>query len=190
VSKYGRTAAIFCRFKDNPYNLIGVEIGVNTGMMSEDLLKGRERLILVMVDNWKAEENQPEHYKAVGDYHAHLTGAKQLARRAEALERTQPYESRRFVYHMDSDQAAEEFCDQFGEADFVFIDGWHSYEGVKQDIEAWYSLVKHGGYLCGHDYQHNLAFPKFNVKQAVDEAVDRHGWKLELDIDNTWFCQL
>ena len=36
--------------------------------------------------------------------------------------------------------------------DFVFIDAHHTYESVKEDIDCWYSKVKIGGILAGHDY--------------------------------------
>jgi predicted O-methyltransferase YrrM len=36
--------------------------------------------------------------------------------------------------------------------DFVFIDGDHSYEAVKADIQAWLPKVKSNGLLAGHDY--------------------------------------
>lgn len=37
--------------------------------------------------------------------------------------------------------------------DFLFIDGCHSYESVKTDIEGWYPHVKIGGTILGHDYR-------------------------------------
>lgn len=49
-----------------------------------------------------------------------------------------------------------EFFDCFdfgrGRADMVFIDGDHSYDGVKADILHAFKMVRVGGYLCGHDY--------------------------------------
>jgi hypothetical protein len=52
-----------------------------------------------------------------------------------------------------------------GYFDAVFIDGDHSYEGVKADIAAWRPKTK--GLLCGHDYGKS-DLP--GVTQAVDEA--------------------
>lgn len=50
--------------------------------------------------------------------------------------------------------------------DFIFIDGDHRYEAVKNDIENALNILKSGGILSGHDYTH----PDWpGVKQAVDE---------------------
>ena len=51
-----------------------------------------------------------------------------------------------------------------GVIDVVYIDGLHTYEGVKADIPAWLPKLKQGGFLCGHDYQ-----SKF---QGVIDAVN------------------
>ncbi len=48
---------------------------------------------------------------------------------------------------MSSAEAAEMFTTT---ADMVFIDGDHSYEAVKRDIELW--LPKCRKLICGHDY--------------------------------------
>lgn len=36
--------------------------------------------------------------------------------------------------------------------DFVFIDGDHQFESVKNDIQCWLPKIKKGGVLAGHDY--------------------------------------
>lgn len=46
--------------------------------------------------------------------------------------------------------------------DFVFIDGAHSYDGVKEDIESWRRKVRLGGIICGHD---------FGIWPGVEQAV-------------------
>ena len=63
--------------------------------------------------------------------------------------------------------------------DLVFIDGDHSYEGCKADIEAWLPKLRSGGVLAGHDYGHKR-FP--GVKQAVDEM----GQVCEIYGDMVW----
>ena len=63
--------------------------------------------------------------------------------------------------------------------DFVFIDGLHTYDGVKSDIEKYFPLIKEGGLLSGHDY--SQSFP--GVVRAVDEFVNQSG--LELAVENS-----
>lgn len=41
------------------------------------------------------------------------------------------------------------------EVDFVFIDGDHSYDGVKKDFEMYSSLVRKGGKMSFHDVLHH-----------------------------------
>lgn len=53
--------------------------------------------------------------------------------------------------------------------DFVFLDGDHSYNGLKKDIAAWLSKVKKGGIISGHDFSYNQ-YP--GIIQAVQERFD------------------
>lgn len=62
--------------------------------------------------------------------------------------------------------AAKMLSDQ--QFDLVFIDADHSYEAVKADIEAWWPLVKEGGIMAGHDYDHNTR-QWLGVYKAVHE---------------------
>lgn len=52
--------------------------------------------------------------------------------------------------------------------DMVFIDGDHTYKTVVKDIKKAYELLRPGGLICGHDYDHP-SWP--GVKQAVTEKV-------------------
>lgn len=56
------------------------------------------------------------------------------------------------------------------EVDFVYIDGDHSYEYVKRDIEMYYPKVKVGGIIGGHNFE--LLFP--GIIKAVLEFTDKH----------------
>jgi predicted O-methyltransferase YrrM len=64
---------------------------------------------------------------------------------------------------------SEEFASQIedGSLDFVYIDGDHSYESCKKDIETWLPKVKKGGVIAGHDY---LAACFLGVVTAVNET--------------------
>jgi hypothetical protein len=63
--------------------------------------------------------------------------------------------------------------------DAIYIDGDHSYEGVKRDLQIAWRIVKDGGYICGHDYETNPEKTKnyydFGVKRAVDEFCKEKG---------------
>ena len=69
-------------------------------------------------------------------------------------------------------------------ADFVFIDGDHRYEVVKQDIENGLSMLAPGGILSGHDYHHE-AWP--GVAQAVDEKFGRENINL---VNTIWWVKV
>lgn len=50
----------------------------------------------------------------------------------------------------------------------IFIDGNHHYAECKADIQAWMSLLKPGGLICGHDY-----WPvHIGVMDAVNEVFE------------------
>jgi predicted O-methyltransferase YrrM len=57
--------------------------------------------------------------------------------------------------------------------DIIYIDGDHSYDGVKEDLWNAYKKIKNGGYIMGHDYEMNMKkaqnIYEFGVKEAVDE---------------------
>jgi len=59
--------------------------------------------------------------------------------------------------------------------DFVYIDGDHSYDGVKKDIDLYYPKVKSGGIIGGHDFRADES----GVAKAVLEFVDKNNLKLQ-----------
>ena len=73
--------------------------------------------------------------------------------------------------HETSEQAVSHIDDGL---DFVYIDGNHSYEFVKMDIQNYFPKVRAGGVIGGHDY---APFNKEDVVRAVNEFVSEHGWR-------------
>jgi len=57
--------------------------------------------------------------------------------------------------------------------DVIFIDGDHSYEGCKADIDNWYPQMAKGGVMLFHDC--DATSP--GVVQAVQEFVAEHDFK-------------
>lgn len=85
-----------------------------------------------------------------------------------------------FIHRKTSEEASREFDDNY--FDWVYIDGNHSYEYVKKDLNCWYPKVK--GILCGDDYVVSEKL-QFGVIEAVDEFVKERD--LELSVFNKQF---
>ena len=66
--------------------------------------------------------------------------------------------------------------------DFIYIDGLHTYEGVKTDITNYLPLVKKGGVIGGHDYTNQIPH-LVGVYQAVNEMF---GTPDKVFKDNSW----
>lgn len=60
--------------------------------------------------------------------------------------------------------------------DFLFIDGDHSYEGVKADFEMYSTLVKSGGIVAFHDIVPDF-FTRFGTKTASDVGEVPRFWR-------------
>ncbi len=63
--------------------------------------------------------------------------------------------------------------------DFIYIDGDHSYAGVKRDVELFIPKVKNGGFIGGHDYDHQ---EWMGVCDGVDDALHVKPTKTYLDM--------
>ena len=73
--------------------------------------------------------------------------------------------------------------------DFIFIDGLHTYKQLKKDLYNYSKLIRKGGIIACHDYNHPT-FP--DLTNAIDEFVAEHNAKLVIGplhlvyFDKTW----
>ena len=142
----------------------GAEIGVAEGYHSREICESVPGVELLCVDLWapykrgtallKNQNMQDEAYE-------------------EAVINLAPYNAR--LIRDASDIAAHSVDDE--SLDFVYIDGDHSYEGAKSDIEVYWPKVKEGGLLAGHDYENK------NVTRAVHEFKQANNCVLHVDVD-------
>lgn len=161
-----------------------VEVGVLLGKMSEAMLRANANLELWMVDSWAPGDEQPDRYKVTGDAHSNHELKRVLDHKAQAVNRARHFPNRAHIVHATSMEAATKIKD--ASMDLVFLDADHSYEGVKEDIEAWQHKVKPGGWIGGHDYLNpEPGFDFSGVEAAVDEWA--YGRLIETDDNCTWF---
>ena len=69
--------------------------------------------------------------------------------------------------------------------DFIYIDGDHTYEGAKKDLDNTFSKIKKGSILSGDDYG-IFEDINFGVKKAVDEFCYNNNLNLNLDGSFWW----
>ena len=63
--------------------------------------------------------------------------------------------------------------------DFIYIDGMHTYDQVKKDIQNYLPFIKKGGFIAGHDYSSTW----LGVIDAVNQTV---GIPDEIFQDTSW----
>ena len=121
---------------------IGVEIGVNEGENVFEIAKNNSKLKIYGVDPYKIQKENILYNEVYTDKSLNIIKRKILK---ESLK----YPNLKIIVDR-SDNASKQFDKE--SIDFVFIDGDHSYESVKNDINCWEPKVKENGLVMGHDY--------------------------------------
>jgi len=67
--------------------------------------------------------------------------------------------------------------------DFIYIDGMHTYEQVKKDIQNYLPLLKKGGFIGGHDYAENK-------RQVMDAVNEQFGAPDAVFHDTSWLKRI
>ena len=129
--------------------LIGVEVGVHRGMNVKRILNHLNIKKLYLVDPWTGldEKEKSDQQKIYSEVLKEFSNNSKIE-----------------IIRKKSLDACKDFEDL--SLDFVYVDGDHSYESVKQDLNHWYPKIKNFGVICGDDYGH---FSGKGVIKAVDE---------------------
>ncbi len=155
-----------------PKGGVCAEVGTWRGDFAAVILDSRRPRELHLVDPW--EYRTEERYQQAS-YGGHEQSGQQemdamhesvLARFRDQIDGGQVQ-----VKRARSLDAAASFADE--SLDWVYIDADHSYEGVKGDLDAYFRVVKSGGFLAGDDYGHEGAWFEDGVARAVDEFAER-----------------
>lgn len=165
---------------------VGVEVGVRDGEFSEHLLREWQGRRLISVDAWDEEVDRNGDHADLGQ--AVIDGLYERTR-----SRLGRFGARSEIVRSPSAGAAREIAP--GSLDFVYIDAAHDLESVREDIAAWYPLVRPGGIIAGHDYLDGpMCGTIYGVKSAVDELCEREGLEVGVTLRDaplrSWFVQV
>jgi|KBSSwiStaDraftv2_1062776.scaffolds.fasta_scaffold00198_25 hypothetical protein len=123
----------------------GAEIGSAFGQFANRILTTWQGKKLYMVDPWR-EQPDADYPEATNKVAPWDDWYKSCASIAE-------HDSRASLIRKLSSEAVKEFdsCS----LDFCYIDANHDYRNVMEDLDTWFSKIKPGGLLGGHDCYDN-----------------------------------
>lgn len=161
--------------QDNGY-INCAEVGVKSGRNIERILAKCPNTHWLAIDPWCPTEN----YKRWPD-ESHARNERQF----NAVHAN--HKGNIVKMKMFSLEAVEKVED--ASLDLVFIDGDHSYEGVRSDIDAWLPKVRLGGVISGHDYDNTNKYG--DAFKGVDRAVhESFGKTFDLYPDHVWVARV
>jgi hypothetical protein len=154
-----------------------IEVGTWKGKTSRQVLERCPNVDYTMIDRWECPTPDDSYFNS-GSETARLPQVKYEAAFHECVAIALEFGQRVHIIKSDSVAAAEDIEER--SVDLIFIDGDHSYDGVRRDLLAWWPKVKRGGWLGGHDYAHPN---QGEVKRAVDETMGL----VKLGDNRTWW---
>lgn len=151
-----------------------LEIGVAYGYHAHDMLSRLPHIRYYGVDPYLAgyDANDPFADDARKLFNETTTQAGMDRLYAAVHATLKPFGDRARLLRRKSADAATEFPPHF--FDTIFVDGDHTYAGVKTDLHAWWNALRPGGIYCGDDF----LLPA--VQRAVQEFAFEIGHQLLL----------
>lgn len=159
-------------------NLVGVEIGVYKGAHAESLLDNLNIKHLYLVDPYELYNEYEE-----GKSHYGVDQDPLLLARKEASARLKKYDNKITWIFKKSSDALNEIPDKL---DFVYIDGNHAEEFVREEILGYYPKVRLGGIIGGHDFYNGHCREHDGVVSAVTQFVVQNNETLQVELPDWW----
>jgi len=155
-------------YKLLPENPVTVELGVAEGLFSRDIMRDFKPSMHYLVDLWETA-NLPGDVGSEQSWHN--------ANYENVLKLMEPFTNYKILRGLTV-QMSGHIPDN--SVDLVYIDACHSYECVRDDINAYWDKLKSGGVMAFHDYE----MSHYGVKQAVAEFAYAKRLNVELIPEN------
>ncbi len=169
-------------FKDK--SLVGIEIGVFKGDNAKRLLKNLKINKLYLIDPYgklyikkdevvstmEADSEYTEFLEEDSSFDGIVYDFEKAYRFAK--NNLNSFNNKIDFIKKRSDNAISDIPDGF---DFIYIDGDHSYDSVKKDIELYFPKLRDGGVISGHDFSGEYS----GLVKAVIEFSEKNNLKLE-----------
>jgi hypothetical protein len=152
-----------------PKHSVCAEVGVYQGKFSEEIIRTVEPRRLHLIDPWEFCPD-PSYSKSWfgGKIGGSQAAMDRLCRKVHERLAEQIADGTVVIHRMHSAGAAAQFPD--GYFDWVYIDANHTYDFVKQDLNAFYPKIRARGFLTGDNYGDRPEWWwRDGVKRAVDE---------------------
>lgn len=146
------------------------EIGVDRGLNAICMLNASPKSKFILVDSYIFSEDC-----------GFLDKEDMFNRKQQMLKNIEPFKNRVEFIEKPSVETAALFPDK--SFDYVYIDGRHTYQAVKEDFFAWFPKVKDFGIIAGHDF--HFAGIKQAVLNSINNTLNLYIWGIEIMIPNT-----
>jgi len=145
---------------------IGSWLGKSSVYLGVEIINSGKNIRLDCVDIWQMTPDY-EQYDPGKDIYSIF------------LQNIQPVKSVVRPVKKPSNIAAADYLD--GSVDFIFIDGSHHFDDVRNDLRTWWPKLKPGGFFSGHDYTNSA-----DVRSAVDEWLCLNKRALTYNQEQCW----
>ena len=123
---------------------VGAWLGKSTNYLATQIRESKKNINFTTVDTWKGTDDEDIHQQIVGTFNGDIF--------YEFMDNTSLCNNYG-VFETIKDtsrKASQQFSNN--SIDFIMLDAGHSYDALKDDLDAWYHKVKPGGYITGDDY--------------------------------------